>query len=117
MQLMPFTALEVQKDLLLRKLRDPKKNIEIGTKYLSSLLNERFNGNVVYALAGYNAGPHRVGKWRKEAKPDWGMQEFVEAIPYKETRDYVMSILRNRFWYQFRKGMKPQSMAEAWRTP
>jgi hypothetical protein len=117
MQLMPFTALEMQKDLYLRKLRDPSKNIEIGTKYLSQLLNDRFGGNVVYALAGYNAGPHRVGKWKKEAKSDWGMQEFVEAIPYKETRDYVMSILRNRYWYQYRKGMKPQSVFEAWRIP
>jgi hypothetical protein len=117
MQLMPFTALEVQKDLYLRQLREPAKNIEVGTKYLASLLNDRFNGNVVYALAGYNAGPTRVSKWRKEAKPDWGMQEFIEAIPYKETRDYVMSILRNRYWYQYRKGMKPQSVMEAWRTP
>lgn len=117
MQLMPFTALEVQKDLYLRKLREPSKNIEVGTKYLASLLNDKFNGNVVYALAGYNAGPTRVGKWRKDAKPDWGMQEFVEAIPYKETRDYVMSILRNRYWYQYRMGMKPQSVFEAWRTP
>jgi TolA-binding protein len=117
MQLMPFTALEMQKDLYLRKLRDPSKNIEIGTKYLAQLLNDRFGGNVVYALAGYNAGPHRVGKWKKEAKSDWGMQEFIEAIPYKETRDYVMSILRNRYWYQYRKGMKPQSVFEAWRTP
>lgn len=117
MQLMPFTALEVQKDLYLRNLREPAKNIEVGTKYLASLLNEKFNGNVVYALAGYNAGPHRVGKWKKEVKTDWGMQEFIESIPYKETRDYVMSILRNRYWYQYRKGMKPQSVFEAWRSP
>ena len=47
MQLMPFTALEVQKDLELRKLREPVKNIEIGTRYLASLLNDKFNGNVV----------------------------------------------------------------------
>lgn len=117
MQLMPFTALEVQKDLYLRSLRDPAKNIEVGTKYIASLLNEKFNGNVVYALAGYNAGPFRVVKWKKDAKPDWGMQEFIEAIPFKETRDYVMSILRNRYWYQFRKGMPVQSVFEAWRSP
>lgn len=117
MQLMPFTAIDVQKDLELRQLRDPVKNIEIGTKYLSSLLNEKFNGNVVYALAGYNAGPHRVAKWRKEAKPEWGMQEFIEAIPYKETRNYVMTILRNRYWYQYRKGVPQQSVFEAWRSP
>ena len=117
MQLMPFTALEVQKDVQLRKLREPVKNIEVGTMYLASLLNDKFNGNVVYALAGYNAGPHRVAKWRKDAKPDWGMQEFVEAIPFKETRDYVMSILRNRYWYQYRQGLPAQSVFEAWRSP
>ena len=117
MQLMPFTAIEVQKDLELRKLREPVKNIEVGTKYLASLLNEKFNGNVVYALAGYNAGPHRVAKWRKDAHPDWGMQEYVEAIPFKETREYVMAILRNRYWYQYRKGLPQQSVFEAWRSP
>ena len=117
MQLMPFTAIEVQADLHLQTLREPVKNIEIGTRYLASLLNDKFNGNVVYALAGYNAGPHRVAKWRKDAKPDWGMQEFVEAIPFKETRDYVMSILRNRYWYQFRRGLPPQSVFEAWHSP
>jgi soluble lytic murein transglycosylase-like protein len=117
MQLMPFTAIEVQKDLELQKLREPVKNIEIGTRYLASLLNEKFNGNVVYALAGYNAGPHRVAKWRKDAHSDWGMQEFVEAIPFKETRDYVMSILRNRYWYQYLKGSAQQSVFEAWRSP
>ena len=117
MQLMPFTAIEVQKDLELRLLREPVKNIEIGTKYLASLLNEKFNGNIVYALAGYNAGPHRVAKWRKDAHSDWGMQEFIEAIPFKETRDYVMSILRNRYWYQFRRGSPQQSVFEAWRSP
>jgi len=117
MQLMPFTALEVQKDLHLRSLRDPAKNIEVGTKYIASLLNEKFNGNVVYALAGYNAGPFRVVKWKKDMKPDWGMQEFIEAIPFKETRDYVMSILRNRYWYQYRKGVPIQSVFEAWRSP
>ncbi len=117
MQLMPFTAIEVQKYLELRKLREPVKNIEVGTKYLASLLNEKFNGNVVYALAGYNAGPHRVAKWRKDAHPDWGMQEFVEAIPFKETREYVMAILRNRYWYQYRKGLPQQSVFEAWRSP
>jgi soluble lytic murein transglycosylase-like protein len=117
MQLMPFTAIDVQKDLELRQLREPVKNIEIGTKYIAMLLNEKFNGNVVYALAGYNAGPHRVAKWRKDAKPEWTMQEFIEAIPYKETRNYVMTILRNRFWYQYRKGVPQQSVFEAWRSP
>ena len=103
MQLMPFTALDVKKDLMLGKLRDPATNIGIGSKYLQTLL-EKYSGNLPYALAAYNAGPHRVAKWKKEMKPDWGMIQFIESIPYRETREYVGSILRNRYWYQARKG-------------
>ena len=106
MQLMPFTALDVKKDLMLGKLRDPATNIGIGSKYLQTLL-EKYSGNLPYALAAYNAGPHRVAKWKKEMKPDWTMIHFIESIPYRETREYVGSILRNRYWYQARKGMVP----------
>ena len=116
MQLMPFTALDTKKDLRLASLKDPLTNVSVGTKYLSSLM-DKYSNNVVYSLAAYNAGPHRVAKWRKDAKPDWGMIEFVEAIPYRETRDYVMSILRNRYWYQYRKGVALKSVFDGWIVP
>jgi len=116
MQLMPFTAIDVKKDLRLASLKDPLINVSLGTKYLGGLM-ERFNQNAVYALAGYNAGPHRVNKWRKDMKENWGMIEFIEAIPYKETRDYVMSILRNRYWYQYRRGQPLKSVFDAWVAP
>ncbi len=111
MQLMPFTAIDVKKDLALSVLRDPKTNISLGARYLQSLL-ERYSGNLPYALAAYNAGPHRVTKWRKESKPEWTMLHFVESIPYKETRDYVSSILRNRYWYQVRRGQVPAKITD-----
>ncbi len=111
MQLMPFTALDVKKDLMLGKLRDPVTNIGIGSKYLQSLL-EKYSGNLPYALAAYNAGPHRVAKWKKEIKPDWSMIQFIESIPYRETREYVSSILRNRHWYQARHGMVPAKVTD-----
>jgi soluble lytic murein transglycosylase len=111
MQLMPFTALDVKKDLQLGRLRDPVTNIGIGSKYLQSLL-EKYSGNLPYALAAYNAGPHRVAKWKKEMKPDWTMIQFIESIPYRETREYVGSILRNRHWYQARKGMVPAKVTD-----
>ena len=111
MQLMPFTALDVKKELMLGKLRDPVTNIGIGSKYLQSLL-EKYSGNLPYALAAYNAGPHRVAKWKKEIKPEWGMIQFIESIPYRETREYVSSILRNRHWYQVRKGMVPAKVTD-----
>jgi TolA-binding protein len=116
MQLMPFTAIDTKKDLRLSALKDPMTNVSVGTKYLSSLM-DKYSNNVVYSLAAYNAGPHRVAKWRKDAKPEWGMIEFVEAIPYRETRDYVMSILRNRYWYQYRKGVPLKSVFEGWAVP
>ena len=111
MQLMPFTALDVKKDLMLGKLRDPATNIGIGSKYLQSLL-EKYSGNLPYALAAYNAGPHRVAKWKKEMKPEWTMIQFIESIPYRETREYVSSILRNRHWYQARSGMVPSKVTD-----
>ena len=113
MQLMPFTAIEVDDEVHLALLRFPVKNIEVGSKYLASLL-EKYNGNVPYSVAAYNAGPHRVAKWKKESKQDWGMIEFIESIPFKETRDYVMSILRNRYWYQFRRGVTNHSVFDGW---
>ena len=73
---------------------------------------EKYEGNPAYALAAYNAGPHRVAKWRKEVVPSWSVLDWIEAIPFKETRDYVTSILRNRYWYQVQKGITPVKITE-----
>ncbi len=116
MQLMPFTAIDTKKDVVLSSLRDPVQNIAVGEKYFAGLMNI-YEGNAPYALAAYNAGPHRVAKWRKEASEDWGMIEWIESIPYKETRDYVMAILRNRYWYRFRHGMEIESVFQVWKKP
>ena len=111
MQLMPFTAVDTQKDLRLFTLKDPKINISVGVKYFQSLM-EKYEGNPAFSLAAYNAGPHRVMKWRKEAGLGWGMIDWIEAIPFKETREYVTSILRNRYWYQVRKGLPVSKITE-----
>lgn len=116
MQLMPFTAIDTKKDVVLHRLKDPKSNIEIGTKYIASLL-EKYNGNIPYALSAYNAGPNRVTKWRRDLRVDSGMIDYIESIPFKETRDYVMAIIRNRYWYQYRKGVPVQSVFDAWKAP
>jgi TolA-binding protein len=113
MQLMPFTAIEVDPEVPLSQLKDPSVNIRLGTQYLASLM-ERYNNNIVYSLAAYNAGPNRVAKWRKDSKVDADMIEFIESIPFRETRDYVMSILRNRYWYQYRKGYPLKSTFDYW---
>jgi soluble lytic murein transglycosylase len=75
------------------QLLDPEINIRLGTRYLRQML-DKFNGVQEYALAAYNAGDNRVTDWRS-AGPYQGMDEFVESIPFTQTREYVEAILRN----------------------
>ena len=60
---------------------------------------DRFGGRVERALAAYNAGPHRVVTWTA-GRPDVPAEEFIESIPFTETRSYVMSILAHREHYR-----------------
>ena len=71
----------------------PETNILLGTRYLKQTL-DKFNGVAEYALAAYNAGDSRVQDWQS-AGPYSGMDEFVESIPFTQTREYVQAILRN----------------------
>jgi soluble lytic murein transglycosylase len=80
------------------QLLDPETNIRLGTRYLREML-DRFGGVDEYALAAYNAGDNRVADWQA-AGPYSGMDEFVESIPFTQTRDYVEAILRNQETYQ-----------------
>lgn len=75
------------------QLLNPETNIRLGTRYLKQMLN-RFGGVQEYALAAYNAGDNRVADW-EAAGPYHGMDEFVESIPFTQTREYVEAILRN----------------------
>lgn len=98
MQLMPATArtlINGAGDLngMRDRLFDSQTNIRLGSIYLGNLVRQ-FSGNVMYAVAAYNAGPHVVQRWIQQngkAKPD----EFVELIPYRETRGYVKRVLRS----------------------
>jgi soluble lytic murein transglycosylase len=81
-----------------RQLLDPTINLELGTSNLKQVL-DRFSGQVEYALAAYNAGDTPVRQWI--ANNDYkDVPEFVESIPYSETREYVQAILRNREMYR-----------------
>jgi len=79
-------------------LLDPETNIRLGTHNLRQTLN-KFGGVTEYALAAYNAGDSRVSEWQA-AGPYQGIDEFVESIPFTETREYVEAILRNEEMYR-----------------
>jgi soluble lytic murein transglycosylase len=80
------------------QLFDPITNIRLGTRYLRQTL-DKFGGVPEYALAAYDAGDDRVVDW-KAAGPYQGIDEFVESIPFTETREYVEAILRNQETYR-----------------
>lgn len=71
-------------------LRQPAVNVRLGARYLKALL-DRFDREAQMA-AGYNAGGGAVGRWRKQ-RGEWPMDLFVEAIPFRETRDYAKRVL------------------------
>ena len=97
MQVMPTTANTVAQRVGLpavgrEDLFDQETNIRIGVRYVEQLL-EQFAGNLVYTIASYNAGPLAVGNWIAQYRGQ-GQDEFVELIPYQETRQYVKRVLR-----------------------
>ncbi|MGH7168414.1 MAG: transglycosylase SLT domain-containing protein [Nitrospiraceae bacterium] len=98
MQVMPGTAQAVARrfglpNVIRDDLFDQETNIRFGIGYLKQLL-QQFSGNVLLAVAAYNAGPPAVSAWvtkNGDKEPD----EFVELIPYQETRQYVKRVLRS----------------------
>jgi len=97
MQVMPRTARLVDRKMTVQKLYQPENNLRVGIRYFNGL-SSRYEGDVELALAAYNAGPHRVDRW-KERYPTQNRILFLDLIPFKETRDYVSSIARNYYWY------------------
>lgn len=116
MQLMPFTAVAVEPEIEQAELLVAENSIRIGSKYLAEMIN-KFDGNWVYALGAYNAGPTRMARWRKDAQPQWDMLEFIESISYTETREYVAAIVRNYYWYTYRLHQKrPEDFSMFWKV-
>lgn len=98
MQVMPRTAHTVTQRLGLPAvgrddLFDQETNIQIGVHYVEQLL-EQFSGDVTLTIASYNAGPLVVGTW-VALHPGRSQDEFIELIPYQETRQYVKRVLRS----------------------
>lgn len=97
-QLMPFTAEWVFNhvpDVKGRPLTDPHTNLQLGAWYLAHT-HKVFDGASMYAVAAYNGGPGAVSKWRRQYSVG-GPDEFVEMIPYEETRHYVMKVFSS-YW-------------------
>jgi soluble lytic murein transglycosylase len=103
MQLIPSTGKQMAKRQGIKhfktnELLNPEINLQLGTANLREVI-DRFGGRVEYALAAYNAGDGPIRQWL--ASGDYkDVVEFVESIPYTETREYVQAILRNREMYR-----------------
>lgn len=103
MQLLPRTGKGEAKQVGLHhfstdSLLEPTTNLQLGTHYFRSMV-DHFGGQVEYALAAYNAGSDRVEDWRASGNFR-NVEEFVESIPFTETREYVQAIVRNAEVYK-----------------
>lgn len=102
MQLLPNVGKGVAKQQKIKhfsvpQLFTPAMNLQLGTKYFRSMVDEF--GGFEYALAAYNAGDDRVHDWQSDGKYR-DVQEFVESIPFTQTREYVQAIMRNANVYR-----------------
>ncbi len=114
MQIMPRTGQQIAKDLNERwsgknSLYDPVKNLKYGSYYYQKLLNQ-FNGHYALALAAYNAGPNRVKKWLPSESISADV--WIETIPFRETREYVTTVLVYTMIYQQRIQSDEFTMAD-----
>lgn len=115
MQLMPATAKAVARKYGLRYdvgrlSRDASYNMTLGSAFLADLVR-RFDGSYILAAAAYNAGPTRVRQWLATygdpRNPSIDPIDWIETIPFSETRNYVQRILENTQVYRFRLARKP----------
>jgi len=114
MQILPTTGRSLARSLGVRyrgesTLFDPETALRLGARYFRRML-DAFGGRVERALAAYNAGPGRVGVWAS-ARPEASAEEFIEGIPYPETRGYVMGILSHREHYRRLYGLTPETVS------
>jgi peptidoglycan lytic transglycosylase len=85
----------VSREVTAESLYEPRLNIQLGTAYLRDQI-DKF-GRIEYVAAAYNAGPLRAAQWKTSLPAD--IDEWAEAVPFKETRGYVQGVVRNRLQY------------------
>jgi soluble lytic murein transglycosylase len=120
MQLMPDTAQQIGRQIKVAKFKDsrltadPKFNITLGRAYLDKLV-DRFGGSYVLATAAYNAGPNRVRQWMDTygdpRQADTDVVDWIESIPFDETRNYVQRVMENLQVYRSRLTKGPSRLA------
>ena len=104
MQVMPTTGAWVAQTVRVKgfdanKLLDSDTAINIGTWYIGHLM-KRFKGDALFTAAAYNAGPEAVFAWLAKNGQGAERDEFVESIPFSETRGYVKKVMRNYAEYK-----------------
>jgi soluble lytic murein transglycosylase len=99
-----------------RLLEDPAYNAEIGTAELGDVINE-FRGSYILAFASYNAGPHRVKEWIEQYGDPRNQKidpvDWIERIPFSETRNYVQRVIENMQVYRARMSNDSRLLIEA----
>ncbi len=121
MQILPSTAKQIarrkKKKFSAQMLNsNPDFNVEMGSAYFADML-KRFDGSYILAVAAYNAGPTNVRKWMKTmGKPDERLDaiDWIERIPFGETRNYVQRVLENLHIYR-RNLNYPETELDSWR--
>ena len=111
MQLMPATAKHVAKKQGWKwrgvgKLNNPEVNIRYGTAYLAEL-SAQLDNEIPLVSAAYNAGPHRVAKWRPKTGVELPMDIWIDTIPFKETRKYVHAVSEYMSIFKWRAEGQP----------
>lgn len=86
----------VDRAITAEALYEPRLNIQLGTSYLRDQI-DKF-GRIEYVAAAYNAGPHRAAQWQTSLPPE--IDEWADAVPFKETRGYIQGVVRNRLQYE-----------------
>ena len=107
MQMMPATAKATAREkgeFNPLRLTVPEYNIQLGTRHFRDLMKD-YEGEVIYSIAAYNAGAAAVDRWRRNMK-GVRMDEFIESIPYQETRDYVKKVYASAATYRQLYGLK-----------
>lgn len=115
MQVMPATGKQVAAQLKAshsdQALYDVEHNVLLGSAYYRQLL-DRYGGNRVLAMAAYNAGPHRVDRWRNGPGETVPVDIWIETIPFRETRNYVKAVLAYNLVFKYLLGQEGSLLTE-----